>query len=255
MKSERIVELFNLGWKFHRNDAPNAWYKGFDDSAWREVTLPHDWSVEEPFSKEHSSGTGYLPGGTGWYRKTFSLPSELAGKKVFITFEGIYNNSQVWINSNNLGKRPYGYSTFTYDLTPFIHFGQLDNTISVKVNHNNTADSRWFTGSGIYRNVYLTITDMVHIPEYGVFVSTPLVSDKEAELSVEVTIRNDTLELGSNDDYLIKNTLLDASGAVVVANESRPEKNCKLTVPDPKWSPDHPYLYSHYPSYKVKSNT
>ena len=145
MNKQRIVNNINLNWKFFRGDEPKAWYKGLDDSTWRDVTLPHDWSVEEPFSQEHSSGTGYLPGGMGWYRKSFSIPQELKGKKVYITFEGVYNNSQVWCNSYYIGKRPYGYSTFTYDLTDFIAFGDEENVISVKVDHKDIADSRWFT--------------------------------------------------------------------------------------------------------------
>jgi beta-galactosidase len=152
MNKGRVIMNMNLDWKFFRGDEPKAWYRGFDDSNWRNITLPHDWSVEEPFSIEHSSGTGYLPGGIGWYRKTFILPEDLKDKRVYITFEGVYNNSQVWCNSYYIGKRPYGYSTFTYDITDFITPDSVENVISVKVNHKDIADSRWFTGSGIYRD-------------------------------------------------------------------------------------------------------
>lgn len=245
----RHTELLNLNWKFLRGEEERAWYKGLDDSNWRNVTLPHDWSVEEPFSKEYSSGTGYLPGGIGWYRKKFLLPEDMKGKRVYITFEGVYNNSQVWCNSYYIGKRPYGYSTFTYDITDFITFGE-ENLISVKVNHKDIADSRWFTGSGIYRDVYLTITDQVHIDQYGVFVTTPQVTKEYADVSVNVRLTNETQTDESID---IKNTLVDADGNAIVSTiesyeisaESELEANQLLHVSNPHlWSPDTPYLYS-----------
>ncbi|MCA0756290.1 DUF4982 domain-containing protein [Paenibacillus sp. N4] len=250
MNRSRIVTNINLDWKFYRGDEPKAWYKGLDDSGWRKVTLPHDWSVEEPFSEEHSSGTGYLPGGIGWYRKAFTLPQHLEGKRVYITFEGVYNYSQVWCNSYYIGQRPFGYSTFTYDLTDFVRFGGGDNVISVKVNHKDIADSRWFTGSGIYRDVYLTVTDQIHIDQYGVFVTTPAVSVEQATVAVQVRLANETLE---DAQVQIQNTLLDDTGAVVgaaagsvsAAGGEGAEAGQTITVKKPKlWSPDTPYLYS-----------
>ena len=160
----------NSGWLFHLGDEPGADYMGWDDRAWRRVTLPHDWSVEHPFDRRHSSGTGYLPGGTAWYRKHFDLPEDIAGKRVRVTFGGVYKNAAVWINSNYLGKRPYGYSTFTHDISAFVKPGE--NVLSVRVEHEETADSRWFTGSGIYRDVDLEIADPVCFKKDGVFVST-----------------------------------------------------------------------------------
>lgn len=248
MNESRIVSNLNLNWKFKRGDEPQAWYKGFDDAGWRSVTLPHDWSVEEPFSREHSSGTGYLPGGTGWYRRTFELPSELKGKKVFITFEGVYNHSQVWCNSYYLGKRPYGYSTFTYDLTDFVRFGD-GNVVSVKVDHKDVADSRWFTGSGIYRDVYLTITDPIHVGPYGVFTTTPEVSAQHATVAVSVSVSNDS---PSDEAIRVRNTLLDESGGIVGSVLSHGFVQAgdvlkieqTLSVIRPKlWSPDAPNLY------------
>ncbi|WP_435166533.1 glycoside hydrolase family 2 TIM barrel-domain containing protein [Paenibacillus glycanilyticus] len=250
MNKGRIIIPINLNWKFHRGDEPRAWYKGLDDSNWRQVTLPHDWSVEEPFSEEHSSGTGYLPGGIGWYRKAIALPSNLQGKRVYITFEGVYNNSQVWCNSYYIGKRPYGYSSFTYDITDFVSFGDQETIISVKVDHKDIADSRWFTGSGIYRDVFVTITDQVHIDTYGVFVTTPVVSKEQAEVAVKVKVAN-----GSAKDELveIKNTILDHAGQAVqtvhgsmsVPGDSAKETEQTLIVANPKlWSPDSPYLYT-----------
>lgn len=250
MNKGRIINRINLNWKFHRGDEPRAWYKGFNDSNWRQVTLPHDWSVEEPFSEEHSSGTGYLPGGIGWYRKAITFPSSLQGKRVYITFEGVYNNSQVWCNSYYIGKRPYGYSSFTYDITEFVSFGDQETIISVKVDHKDIADSRWFTGSGIYRDVFVTVTDQVHIDTYGVFVTTPVVTKEQAEVAVSVKVAN-----GSAKDELveIKNTLLDHAGQVVqtvrgsltVPGDSAKETEQTLIIASPKlWSPDSPYLYT-----------
>lgn len=128
----------NCDWKFTRNDDRRAWQKRYDDSEWRDVTIPHDWSVEEPFDINNSSGTGYLTAGKGWYRKRFSLSPEYEGKRVYITFDGVYNNSQVWCNGYYLGKRPYGYSTFTYDITDFACFGDTENVVCVFVNHDTT---------------------------------------------------------------------------------------------------------------------
>lgn len=250
MNTSRISQQINLDWKFTRGDESRAWYRGLEDTGWRDVTLPHDWSVEEPFSQEHSSGTGYLAGGMGWYRKHLTLPQELHGKKVYITFEGIYNNAQVWCNSYYLGKRPYGYSTFTYDVTEFMSFGEKDNVIAVKVDHKDIADSRWFTGSGIYRNVYLTVTDPIHIEQYGVFVTTPAVSGEQATVAVNVRLSNET----SKDEHLdITNSLLNASGDIIVSKtdtrivrqDSIMEIDQQLQVVNPRlWSPDSPKLYN-----------
>lgn len=250
MKTERIIENINLNWKFFRGDESKAWYKGFDDTSWRGVTLPHDWSVEEPFSKEHSSGTGYLPGGIGWYRKGIKLSEEQKGKKVSITFEGVYNNSQVWCNSYYLGKRPYGYSSFTYDITPFVSFGDYNNVISVKVDHKDIADSRWFTGSGIYRDVYLTINDNIHIDNYGVFITTPEVSEKQATILVKMKVINET---SKEADIKIRNTILDENEIVIgktedtlnICGEDSLEKEQTIIIPNPRlWSPDTPNLYT-----------
>lgn len=250
MVTKRIIENINIDWKFFRGDDPSAWYRGYEDTSWRYVTLPHDWSVEEPFSKEHSSGTGYLPGGIGWYRKSMELSEELKGKKISITFEGVYNNSQVWCNSYYLGKRPYGYSTFTYDITPFVSFGAVNNVISVKVNHKDIADSRWFTGSGIYRDVYLTVTDHVHIDKYGVFVTTPEVSGKQATISVKSKVLNET---STEVSIILRNTILDENEVIVgitedalnICGEEDFEKEQTIIVTNPKlWSPGKPYLYT-----------
>lgn len=184
----RQQENLNLDWKFLKGDDKRAWYKGFDDSHFENVTLPHDWSVKYPFSKDYSSGTGYLAGGKGWYRKKFNLDITKE-QRVYITFDGVYNNSQVWCNSTLVGTRPYGYSAFTYDITDFV-LRNDENCISVKVNHDDIADSRWFTGSGIYRDVTLTITEDVVIDQYGVFVTTKEVTGSSAVAIVQTNVSN-----------------------------------------------------------------
>ena len=150
---------FNTGWKFNRGDVTNGQATTFNDSSWRGVTLPHDWSIELAFNSSSPGGSsgGYLDGGVGWYRKTFTLDQAASGKRILVTFDGVYMNSQVWINGTSLGTRPYGYSSFEYDITPNVTFGG-SNVIAVRVN-NNQPNSRFYSGSGIYRNVWLATLD------------------------------------------------------------------------------------------------
>jgi len=148
-QSPRQTELFTAGWKFHKGDVPDGESNKLEDHDWRAVELPHDWSIEGPFSQQWASGTGFLPAGIGWYRKTFSMNEPGQGKQVFIYFDGVYKNSEVWLNGHSLGKRPNGYIPFQYELTPFLQKG--NNVLAVKVDHTKFADSRWYTGSGIYR--------------------------------------------------------------------------------------------------------
>ncbi|MCD7884332.1 MAG: DUF4982 domain-containing protein [Lachnospiraceae bacterium] len=178
--NQKIITL-NEGWRFHYGDVPEAWYKGFDDQDWEEVFLPHDWSVHMPFRQEYSSGTGYLAGGVGWYRVRFSLPEAYRGKHIRIVFDGIYKNSRIWCNSYHLGKRPYGYSEISYDITELVNFGKEDNEISVQVTHTDLADSRWFTGSGIYRKVWLLVEEPVHPALHGIFFRTVSVESHDRE--------------------------------------------------------------------------
>ena len=230
--SEKIK--LNLDWRFHLGDEPGADYMGYDDSAWREVTLPHDWSVEHPFDRRHASGTGYLPGGTAWYRKHFTLPEEAAGKRVRITFNGVYKHARVWINSNYLGSRAYGYSTFTYDVSAFARPG--DNVICVRVEHDEVADSRWFTGSGIYRDVLLEVSDPCAFATDGIFVTTQSIEDGAATIHVAYeTLGGD----GAAFD------VLDADGAVVASGKAEGETgSADIRIADAAlWSPENPALY------------
>jgi hypothetical protein len=163
---------FNAGWKFNRGDVNGAEATGFDDSKWKSLDVPHDWSIELAFSSGSASGSsgGYLDGGIGWYRRTFTLDAAASGKQILIAFDGVYMNSQVWINGTSLGTRPYGYSTFEYDVTQYVKRDGGNNVVAVKVN-NPQPNSRFYSGSGIYRNVWLTKLDPVHVPNSGVFVT------------------------------------------------------------------------------------
>ncbi len=209
---DTIKKTLNENWKFHLGDCEAAWYKGYDDKSWQEVTLPHDWSVSLPFAKENSSGTGYVSGGIGWYRMRFFLPEEYRGKNVRLIFDGVYKNSQVWCNSYYLGKRPNGYVGFSYDITPFACFGEQDNEVSVKVTHTDLADSRWFTGSGITRSVHVEIAEPVHPAQDGIFFEAVQADADRARLRVTQEIVNG---LEQDIETEVRCELLDADGNVV----------------------------------------
>jgi beta-galactosidase/beta-glucuronidase len=164
---------FNSSWLFKSGVGTEAIEPGFDDSHWQELDLPHDFSAAADFSPTNASATGYLPGGVGWYRKHFVLPTETNTKRVLIEFDGVQRNSDVWINGIDLGHRPYGYISFRYDLTPHLRPAGQTNVIAVRAERENVADSRWYPGTGIYRNVKLTVVNPVHIAPHGVFVTTP----------------------------------------------------------------------------------
>lgn len=228
-------QKLNLDWRFHLGDVADADFMGFDDSGWRVVTLPHDWAVEHPFDKAHASGTGYLPGGTAWYRKRFILPQDAAGKRVRVTFQGIYKHAKVWVNSNYLGFHAYGYTSFTYDVSEFVRPGE--NVIAIRVEHNDVADSRWYTGSGITRHVELEISDPVCFAEHGIFAATVSAEGERALLRVQYET------LGAEGAAF---SLITPDGKVAAQGRGIGEKGAvEFTVPQPElWSPDHPFLYT-----------
>lgn len=247
--SAEVVE-FDFDWCFSKGDFATAMMPAFDDSAWQTLDVPHDWSAEGPFSAEYASGSGYAPGGIGWYRKHFALDAADSGKRVVIEFDGVYHNSEVWINGHFVGRRPDGYSSFQYDLTRHIRFGDRDNVVAVRVDHTKFADSRWYTGSGIYRHVRLRITDKLHIGPWGVYVTTPEVNQDSATIRVEKVVKNDhdqvrTITLKSSvvapDGNVVAS--LSSSGALDADHEQTFVQQVK--IPDPQlWSIESPNMYA-----------
>ncbi len=241
--------LLTTGWLFHLGEAPGAALPQYDDAAWREVELPHDWSVEGEFDASLASCTGYLPGGIGWYRRTLRLPESVRGARVAIDFGGVYCNSEVWCNGVYLGKRPYGYASFSYELTPHLRFGEEGDVLSVRVDHSRYADSRWYTGSGITRDVHLAVTDHVRLGRYGVFVTTPEVSEERAIVHVETTVVN-----GSDEPAQVEvvSSVVDPAGEEVAVLYGRLPLGAGGTaglrqaavLEDPRlWSLESPTLY------------
>lgn len=239
--------MFNDSWSFHKGEVANGSAGGTTDTQWQPVQIPHDWSIESPFSEDWASATGYLPGGIGWYKKTFTADKRWAAKQVFIYFDGVYKNSEVWINGKYLGKRPNGFIPFQYEVTPYLNYKGV-NTITVRVDHSEFADSRWYTGSGIYRNVYLIVKNPVHIGLWDVAFTTPEVSASKALIKVKVAVSN-SKSIAANVN--VKVNLLDSTGKiaatsqkVVAAKKGSNEITFDSKVNSPQlWSVAHPHLY------------
>lgn len=237
----------NANWKFTLENTPDAQNPTFNDSKWQSVNVPHDWSVKGQLSPTLASCTGWLPGGIGWYRKTLNIPSTKQGEKVYLYFEGVYNRSEVFINGHSLGKRPNGYISFAYDATPFVKYG-ADNSIAVKVDHSQSADSRWYTGSGIYRDVWLVYSNPVHIAQWGVYVF-PEVANGTGILNVEVAVENGA---AAKTKLTVVNELIDNTGKVVgkssqnilVDTNAANKVATKISLKNPKlWDLENPNLY------------
>jgi len=247
----RTRSTFDFGWKFMKGDAPGAQQPAFPDSAWRDVDLPHDWSVEGPFGEKEPSGGagGYLPTGIGWYRKHFRLPESQRDKLFLIEFDGVYMNSEVWINGQYLGKRPYGYIPFAYQITPHLNLGG-ENVIAVKVDNSRQTNCRWYSGSGIYRHTWLLATNRVRIAYWGTFVTTPRVSKDAATVQIKTRVRNDAK---TSARCTLLTAILDNSGKAVQTAESVQEisangeyefvQQVRLEKPE-LWSVANPHLYS-----------
>lgn len=238
----------NDGWKFTLNDSVGYQNASVSDNKWRNVNLPHDWSVEGQLSPSLASCTGFLPGGIGWYRKSLAVPADKKGEKVYLYFEGVYNRSEVYINGQLLGKRPNGYISFAYDATPYINYGG-DNVIAVRVDHSQSTDSRWYTGSGIYRNVWVVYANPVHIAQWGTY-AYPEVKGATGTLNTEVEVENN---LAQNAAVSILQELLDANGKVVakstenlkVMPNGKNSVKSKLTVKNARlWDINSPNLYT-----------
>ena len=211
--------LFDFNWKFALNDHPGAENPDYDDSNWRVLDVPHDFSIEKPFREDNPSGPGggYAFGGIGWYRKSFTLPAGTGGKRVIVRFEGVYRNSDVWVNGHHLGFRPYGYSTFSYDMTPYLNPSGEPNLLAVKVNTSDQPNSRWYTGAGIYRHVWLHVSNPAHLVENGVFIQTTHVENGKARLLV--TAEMELPEAGEGK-FSVTSEIRDKQGKLIGAASS-----------------------------------
>jgi beta-galactosidase len=215
----RIIKSFDLDWRFLKGDATNGEVPNFDDSNWRKLNVPHDWSIEGPFDSKNPTGPagGFLPSGVGWYRKHFTLPSDYKDRRVVIEFDGVMANSDVWINDFHLGTRPYGYVSFAYDLTGHLNFGK-DNLIAVRVDNSKQPASRWYTGAGIYRHVRLVATNLEHFVQWGVFVTTPKVSALQATANISGEVVNQSSE---PQVLAMQVDLIDPTGKIVASAENK----------------------------------
>jgi len=250
--SSRTTASFNKGWKFYLGDDDSARNNDYNDSSWRNLNLPHDWSIELAFDSTSPTGNGggALRGGIGWYRKTFTVPVSSKNKKMFVDFDGVYCNSEVFINGHSLGIRPNGYISFRYELTPYLNYGDEKNVIAVKVNNSPQPNSRWYSGSGIYRNVWLVTVNNVFVDHWGTYVTTPRATDQLAEVVVYTKIKNAT---DADTSVTLKTTLYDASAqpilattpdvVTVSANGAKVKAKRFLFGFPHLWSVDNPYLY------------
>lgn len=246
--SARERKCVDEGWRFILADSPEMSANSYDDSAWRLLDLPHDWAIEGDFSASNPSGAGggALPGGIGWYRKQLQLQPK-AGERYFIDFDGVYMNSTVYVNGHELGKRPYGYSSFRYELTPWLR-PDGNNIIAVKVDNSDQPNSRWYSGCGIYRHVWVESAAAVSVGHWGTYIVPVLKGNGTAQFKVVASIENTT---GKAVKAIVRNTLLDAEGRRVASSQSAMKLAAKgdntqtLSLRKPRlWSVEHPYIYT-----------
>jgi beta-galactosidase len=250
------TSLFDSGWRFYRGGVQGAEMPGFDDSKWRKVDLPHDWSIEDlpgtrtPFDRDAISQVsgGFTVGGTGWYRKTFTIGAEQKNKRIHIQFDGVYMNADFWLNGESIGTHPYGYTSFWFDVTDKIKFGEK-NTIIVQVK-NEGQNSRWYSGSGIYRHVWLKMLDPVHVSPWGIYITTPDANSTNAKVNIKTNITNET---SASLEVKLVTRMLNTKGSEVTKTELQQQVNIngpgefvqELNVKNPQlWSTDSPALYT-----------
>jgi len=249
-KTPRQDLAADAGWKFQLGDAAGAENPTFADSSWRTVDLPHDWSIESKPDKDNPSGTGggFFPNGVGWYRKTFTAPREWNGKRVTVQFDGVYRDATVYLNGHKLGTHPYGYTSFTFDLTPDLKLSGT-NVLAVRVDNSAEPNSRWYSGSGIYRHVHVIVADTTHVAHWGVFVTTPEVSNASAKVSIKTRVAN---ESSAPAGVTVETTLLDKAGKTIgtahsnltLASGKEDETAQEVAVANPAlWTPETPTLY------------
>ncbi len=249
IREDQRKQLFNYDWKFSLADS-NDVSPDLDDTNWRQLDLPHDWSIEGAFDAKKPMGNdgGYLPAGMAWYRKHFTVPTELKDKQFTIYFEGVYMNAEVYLNGTKLGIQPYGYSSFYFDMTPYIQVGK-ENVLAVKVDNSKHKNCRWYSGSGIYRNVWLYVTNPVHIRKWSTFITTPEVSEKEAKVEVQTSIKN---QLKKKAKLTLELDIFDAAHKKVATSQNSITLNggqsdsAKFSLPiqNPRlWDTENPVLY------------
>jgi beta-galactosidase len=245
---------FDADWRFFKGDAPGAEAAEFDDAAWRRLDVPHDWSIEGPYDRDApvGRGGGYLPAGVGWYRKHFKLPADDATRRVFVEFDGVMAHSDVWVNGQLLGHRPFGYASFRYDITPHVKFGDdAENVLAVRADNSRQPASRWYAGAGIYRHVRLVASEPIHIAPWGVFVSTPQVAADAAAVNVAADVVNGSAGIAP---LVLRISVLDPEGneaatawtaiAQAAAGETTHfDQTLNLKAPQ-RWSPSTPQRYT-----------
>ncbi len=248
----RQILAFDTDWHFFKGDAAGAENPAFDDSSWRRLDVPHDWSIEGPFAETNKTGGagGFLPYGIGWYRKSFVLPSTDSARCASIEFDGVMANSDVWINGHRLGNRPFGYVSFAYDLTSYLRFDGTTNVLVVRADNSRQPASRWYSGAGIYRHVRLVLTDSVHLERWETFVTTPKVAKEQATVRVRSVVTN---ESNTDREIAIQIALIGpkqktvATGQTAVRQISAhasAEFTGEVVVPKPeRWDLDRPVTY------------
>ncbi len=245
-QTREIID-FNDEWKFHLGNVKGAELPKYNDASWEVLNVPHDWSIHSGYIKEGASAcsTGFVVGGVGWYRKNFTLTTNDKEKQIHIKFDGVYNNSSVWINGHLIGTRPNGYSSFSYDLTQYLNYDNTQNIIVVKVDHTAYADSRWYTGSGIYRKVTLIKTNSLHIEEWGVQIQTNKVSSNKASISIKTQL-NKAIS-SEKENVSLQFQVFDALGNEVINNSKAivsKDSEVIVSIDQPNlWSVVSPYLY------------
>ncbi len=258
------TQNFDAGWQFHLGDIDEASKADFDDTKWRTLDLPHDWSIELPFDqKAPAGGAGaFIPTGTGWYRKHFKLPNSEANQKIFVDFDGVTSNADVYINGHPLGHRPYFGISFGYEITPFAKFDDADNVLAVRVDNSRQPASRWYTGSGINRHVHLRVTDAVHFENSSLFITTPTIADDQATVHFSANVVNEDV---TTRPVLLAVTINDSRGEVVgstvtpqkviSAGESGEFSGDAIVKAPHRWDAAHPALYTAVAMVKVGTTT
>ena len=246
----RTVLLADAGWKFFLGDPADAESSKFNDESWRTITLPHDWSIEGAPSEKNTTGSGggYYPAGIGWYRKTFSPQGSWRGKQICLELDGVAGDTSVYLNGKKLGVHPYAYTSFRFDITPYLDLS-AKNVLALRVDNSMQPSSRWYSGSGIYRHVRLVITESIHVAPWGVFVSTPEASDKSARVLIKTQLENTS----TNPEGVTLNTILETPSGIKLREVSttvqiQPGQSAEaaqeITLDRPSlWSPASPSLY------------